>query len=285
MSLNSKALLRWLPLVALLTSCSHLIHLDRAQNAFSEGAQLENSTQFNTSAATANSPGHFYSIAYSEIQEALKGDSKLKRDTVLASAYAIKALSEWKLKRYGAARLSRSLALAELNEYEKNGIRQPRDKAVMTALEGLIQIDEVNDELYQYYDGQNPAPDPAREFYLTKIASNQNGQSGKIEKALEIIESAKALATGNRETQVYLTLAQLAGMKTWSDAFDRYKNILDTDQSLSSTDRQQRNEELRRSFFKKYEEEKNKYMESLGDNLPNAGNDPVYNYWKFLLTN
>ncbi len=285
MSLKRITFLRWLPLVAMLTSCSHLIHLDRAQNAFSEGAQLENNTQFNTSAASANSPGHFYSIAYSEIQEALKGDSKLKRDTVLASAYAIKALSEWKLKRYGAARLSRSLALAELEDYEKNGIRQPRDKAVMTALEGLIQIDEVNDELYPYFDQQDPAPDQAREFYLSRVASNQEGTQGKIERALGIIESAKALASANRETQVYLTLAQLAGMKTWSDAFDRYKNILDTDQSLSNADKQERNEEMRRSFFKKYEEEKDRHMKNLSDNLPNAGNDPVYNYWKFLLTN
>ena len=149
-----------LSILIFFSSCTHLLHLDRAQSAFNQGATIENSQRFgmskleNSNAAqinqavekdlTSTSPEFYYTIANAEIDKAIAKKGQLKNDNVLGSAYTLKALCEWKLDQYTDAVNTANLALTEL---ESSNVNLPRDKAVMTALRGLVANDIAFDSL------------------------------------------------------------------------------------------------------------------------------------------
>ena len=265
-------------LVCALSSCITLNYLDNAQDSFSKGAELENLSTFTTETFTNVSPNSYYILAYSQVKEALKNTDQLRQDTLLGNAYSIKALCEWKLKRYLQARVSANQALAEFKRYEAAGIFMHRDKAVMRALGGLIEIDQVNDTLYQHFGGDNIDPMAAKEFFLRFVHDAKEENTSNIESALTTIEMAKKDVRPTHGVQVYFLLCQLSALKVWSDGFDFLKNSVDTAEGISAEDRRK----LRDFIFAErdaYKVKKDRYMQMLAKKLPKGEGDEIFQFW------
>lgn len=227
------------------SSCKHLVHLDRAQDAFNQGATLENSQRFNPSATlesadnpaairqlseqnlVSGSPEVYYNLAYSELNKALQSKNRLEKDSVLPSALTLRALTEWKL---GKPQEAIATADEALRAMDNTGIELPRDKAVMTAMRGLVATDlafQAMQELERIKDNQiegNAAGSGpkavyqnAKSLYQNRIWGPQENE-GNIRLALNRIESAAAIPGDNHPVQGYLVLSQISGLKTWGDS-------------------------------------------------------------------
>lgn len=258
----------------LISSCAHLVHLDRAQNAFSRGAEIENRAQFNIEAISPESPSGHYSVAYAEVKQALKGRSKLQRDTVLASALTLKALCEWKLHRYNSARQTRMEALGILEKYKNEwNIPMSRDLALVRALNGLIKIDEVNDQWYQEVEQATSNLEAAGDRYL-ELIHNPEDDSGEILQALKIIREARNSVHSSNEIQTYLILSQLSALKNWSDAYDYLNNLAEQQDVLLPEA-----VEISRRTFRK---ERNLHLCMLQEQLPGGAGNDIFEYWTML---
>lgn len=230
--------------LTLLSGCKHLVHLDRAQDAFNQGATLENTQRFNPSAAlegadnpaairqlseqnlVSGSPEAYYNLAYSELNKALQSKNRLESDSVLPSALSLRALTEWKLGKPRQAIATADEALAAMNA---TGIELPRDKAVMTAMRGLVAMDlgfEASQELEAIKNRQIEGSDSdtpgatyqnAKNLYQDRIWGTQENE-GNIRLAFDRIESAKAIPGDGHPVQGYLVLSQMSGLKTWGDS-------------------------------------------------------------------
>lgn len=219
--------------LALLSSCGHLIHLDRAQNNFNRGAVLENQLRFNPQVNVSTSPSTHYTLAYAELDKALNNKRGLSSDNVLSTAYTIKALCEWKLGLYGKAEKSASDALDELEKMEKNGMRLPRDKALMKALPSLMEIGRMKDALYAFHHSPPPF-DSARTHCLEFIYNPDPDKTARLEMAIMKIAEIQATVASNEELSAYFIMSQLAGLKTWSDTNDFLFTCISKDPALDA---------------------------------------------------
>ncbi|MEL7122193.1 MAG: hypothetical protein AAFO07_22280 [Bacteroidota bacterium] len=292
--------------LALLSSCAQLNYLDRAQDSFSKGAEIENRQLFgvnlnsdpgaagNISDAvqqelTSISPRFYYSQAYAEIQKAVQKAPQLQKDDLLGNALSIKALCEWKLKYYGKARTSAGEALVAFSASE---VPSPRDQAVMIALDGFIENDmaynalgELETKIDNAISDRSPTQleamklfDDIKSFYKQNIIS-ENGNA-KIEKAIELIQKAKDQLSATHSLQSYLIMSQLACVKNWSDALNTIESSL---KSLGLND----NGSSPRKWFDgevdKYEASKEGLLEELASKLSNQKSHPAYQQWEELL--
>ncbi len=270
-------------LIIALQSCASLVPLDRAQDLFSKGANIENKSVFDFNNFNAISPSSYYNLAYAEVKEALKQKGRLRKDSVLANAYALKALCEWKLKRYAKADSSANAALQLFRSYEKAGLYMPRDKAVMVAMEGLILTDQVNDELFNRKSQLNDDTEEAKQFFMTQIHNLEAEKSSKIEQAMLVLENAKAeVKPAVPAVETYFLMCQLSAMKVWSDGIDYLMNVLQEDGSMSFEEKAAVNQfiEKEQSTFLR---EKVKYLEMLKDQLPGKESNPTYLHWDKIL--
>ncbi len=268
--------------LVVLGGCVTLNQLDQAQDSFNKGAELENLSTFTSESFTNLSPDAYYNLAYSKVKAALKKEAQLMSDTLLGNAYTIKALCEWKLKRYNQARASSVKALRQFQIYEAAGIYMHRDKAVMRALGGLIEIDQVNDTLYQHFSSQAVDPMEAKTFFTQFVHDLKEEKVSNIESALQTIEKAKNGVRPTHQVQVYFILCQLSALKVWSDGFNFLKNSLDTAEDLSTEERKN----LRDFIFAErdaYKMKKEKYLQSLASKLPRGESNRIYRFWSELL--
>ena len=225
-------------IVLLLSGCAHLVHLDKAQRAFNEGAQMENASrlgfadldaeeQLNSFSETKLSPEFYYSLANAELDKALKTESKLEGDGVLASTLTLKSLCAWKLGEYGEASRFAESALAEMN---KKNLNYPRDKALMAAMKGLIANDTVYDLIHEEIEAQAKRlaelPDDEagkKEVYETckaqfeKLVLGKNsGNNYNIAFAAQNIQEAiDGVSPPDHPVLNYLTTSQAAVMVNW----------------------------------------------------------------------
>jgi uncharacterized protein with PIN domain len=217
----------------MLSACGHLMHLDRAQNTFNQGATLENQLRFSPQSEVSSSPYLYYNMAYAELGKALKNKTALGKDDVLANAYTIKALCEWKLKMYSRAEKSADAALEEYLDMERKGIAMPRDKALMQALPALMEIDKVKSHLFAFHAPDSLSYAAAQQHYQEYIHDSSPDKAAKLEAAIQRLGSVRAqLEGGNEEMVVYLVLSQLAALKTWSDGLDFLRQSLSKDPGL-----------------------------------------------------
>lgn len=282
--MNFQSLLKVFPILLLtitLSSCGHLLHLNNAQDVFNKGANFENREKFGLSIGDI-SPGNYYNLAYAEVQQALRQKGKLAKDGVLASAYTIKALCEWKLHRHGQASQTAKLALQEMNKNESAGIYMPRDKAVMQAIDWLVAIDESNSAIgIILSDSTRTLPDIKYE-YKSYIFNDSGEDYGKIELALERLEGIKASVSNNNQTIVYLHLAQMAGMKVWSDALNAFKQQVDQRKNLPEVDRKAYLDWYK-TQRRTYADQKRDQLEALSGFLPEQEESPIYKFWEVIL--
>ncbi len=289
----------------IISACAQLNHLDRAQEAFSKGADIENRRLFSGLGTNAEtnidvsqsieqemtnlSPSFFYRQAYAEIQKALENDKALASDDLLGNAMALKALCEWKLQKYGEARLTAENAQ---QIFQRSEIPSSRDQAVMTALQGFIENDlafnalgELKKELQQTNKDGSLSFTQVRQlfneiqnFYRSNIFDPVG--DARIEKAIQIIKNARNQVSPNHPIQSYLVMSQLVCIKNWSDAIsdtDDFIKILGLGAS-STNARQWWNEEANR-----YVIQKDIFLNELAILLPGGAQHRVYLEWKQIL--
>lgn len=262
-----------------LSGCVSIAHLEQAQDAFSKGAELENSLKFDTrQSLTGASPGTYYAMAYAAVKKALAKSSNLDKDLLLGNAQALKALCEWKLKDYDAAEQSALIAYQTLGNYENEGLYLPRDKAMMMALKGIILIEMSGDSLALLGRRGWPNPDEAVLLFEKLIA----GKEGKITLALGILDDAAQHTSPDHDIQAYLVLCRLSGLKVWSDGIDFVKNSIDEDRTLDNN--------ARTAYYGKLNQSRQQFLQlkenglrALAGYLPQKDSNPTYRYWQMIL--
>lgn len=285
----------------MLHGCAQLNYLDQAQNAFTQGATLENTRSFGeqpsleqpfaagSQAMSFATPDLCYQLAYAQVNKALESESKLKADGVLPNAHALRALSAWKLGLYQQATES---ALAAKIALKNSEVPLPREAAMMTALEGLIQADQAYASVQKFkLENQNRLTSPnatealglmgnIKKQYETDIINP--GGTGKIEKALAILDMAKKEIPERADIQTYFVMSQLAALKTWLDELDQVYSLL---KAFGYTND---NNEIKRWFNQeneRYAKKRDGYMAQLAPLLPRQKENVLYKRWEEWLYN
>ena len=284
----SHKLLLLISLCVFMVNCAHIRHLDQAQDAFSKGAEIENAIKFSKEVDPflGVSSTSYYNLAYAEVKEALKNAGKLRSDTLLANAYTLQALCEWKLKRYHQAQISANNALSEIKRYESYNIFLERDKSLMFAMPGLIAVDLVNDQLNALLNDPDATLHDIKSFYQKQVhqITDNDDHNAKLQKALQELEEAKTTDRTSHALRLYLIQCQLAGMKVWSDAFTVLFRASRDDAEATMEEKM-----AMRTFIQEerahFEESKQMYLAQLAKRLKlrTPPNHPVYNYWNNLM--
>ena len=115
-----------------------------------------------------------------------------------------------------------------------------------------------------------------------ELFNNEEGQTGKMTDALGKIDMAKTKVSQNHEIQVYFVLAQLAGLKIWSDALNLMDQSLGANKQLSSEQKKPHFDLI----FKELEAMGNKkkdYLKLLERKLPGGTKHPTYEFWNKVM--
>ena len=224
--------------LTLATSCVNLMHLDRAQNQFNQGATIENQLRFNPQSDAPTSPSLYYNAAYSAVKKALENKADLEKDDVIANAYIIKALCEWKLKYFDEAEKTVKLAVSELDKLETKKIKLPRDKALMQALPILITIDKGKQEIFAAMTATDISFETACRYYQDNVFNSDNAKNAKLENTIKelgkIQSNLMSMTSLDPDFSLYLIMAQLAALKTCSDGLEFIRRIALKDPTIRS---------------------------------------------------
>jgi tetratricopeptide (TPR) repeat protein len=180
----------------LITACvSHVKELREAQSQFNQAASLENELQIDMEAGDAIAMSTISTSSYRQTVKILSDllDSKrqaMEEDSLLGTAYTLKAYAEWRLGDYEAA-VTTSTAAMEAKMF-------PRDLALITALRGLIKNDQA------YYHMQE------KDYAYRDIKT-------LLQEALEDITKGLATAGKEENIRIYLLLSELIVLKNWTD--------------------------------------------------------------------
>ncbi|HMQ48712.1 MAG TPA: hypothetical protein PKA00_15120 [Saprospiraceae bacterium] len=271
-------------LLALFSSCAHLVHLDRAQNTFNRGAEMENRIRFSADNRTPISPTLLYNQAYAEVQKSLKQEGKLKSENVLGNAYCIKALCEWKLKNYAEAEKSAVKALdIFLDMEEKSHIEMARDKVIMETLPIMINIEKTWSEVQTYYQPDNNTFSTGKSHFLTHVYNPSAAEQGNLEKYLSELEEKRLEQQHNEELHNYLLLSQLAGLKNWSNALDYLRSCITEDIALQGRDREEATQFLFQQKEEDFKKQKDRLLAELAKILPDGEQHPMYKFWNRIM--
>lgn len=307
MKYNTLYSLLGLFVLSLLSSCQATEAYRRAQTAFSQGAAVEMTERFadaadqlpsnfvyfndlyqsNTPADPDRSADGYYEDAMGEVASALKGKGQLEKNFALDNAYAIQALSMWRLEMYDQAKNVARIAvpLLEKNEGDESDIR---DLAMMQALPGLINIDQSFDALQQIQRLGTELAESSDEatrqskyqeikgLFTSHYLSEADG-APSVSRGLALIERAIDNIEGQSAISMYLRNAQMAGIDNWGDAFQvvflSARRLNDSPDELQwVVDGRDQYTELLRNYLKKLETA-----------LPGGKEDKLYKYWVRLL--
>jgi hypothetical protein len=196
-------------LVGLAVGCASVNHLREAQDAFNQAAANENALRFDTRAPDAAAgiiavrSGYASALLSLEKLEGSKEQAQLRGDGLWGTALILKALAQWRLGQFDKA-------IATADEARQNASEQiyPRDRAVMTALPGLVKTDQAYDKILR------------TNTTLAEVEGLLIGDRG----ALTDIQRARTQADRDHPVQGYLLQAQLAAYRNYQIALDRLKN-------------------------------------------------------------
>lgn len=299
-----------LALLIALTGCAGLKDYKNAQNAFNLGANLEMKQRAKTPDADlpvspdlekmfpsstepdmSLKPDVYYQSAYEQVSKALKNSDKLKSSDVLGEALAIKALASWKLKKYEEAREAAKASSAELETEQDAGAR---DKALMAAVAGLIAVDLAHDTIVKMNQlllakaeqPESVSPEQALALYeqskmhFEQFVFSRQIARNSIWQGILTIDDAKMKAEPTHEIQRYLLMAQLAGLKNWTDAL----NAIDTAAKRLGVKRSNNAAkdwiEGQKTF---YRTTRDGYLGKLAGLIPGGKNDPIFLSWEKIL--
>ncbi|MDZ4682527.1 MAG: hypothetical protein SH848_18685 [Saprospiraceae bacterium] len=292
------------------TGCVALKEYKKAQNAFNLGASLEMKQR---TASSANDlpaspdleilfpttgqpdmslkPASYYQNAYDQVTKALKVSGKLKSSDVLGEALAIKALAAWKLKKYEEAREAAKVAGAELEIEPDAGAR---DKALMAAMGGLIAIDLAHDSISKMnkilldaaQKPENVTKEQATALYeqakmhFEQFVFSRQISRNSLWQGIQTIDEAKMKAEPTHDIQRYLLMAQLSGLKNWTDALNAIDTAAKRLGVKSSNNAAKGWIEDQKSF---YRTTRDGYLGKLAGLIPGGKNAPVYLSWEKIL--
>lgn len=294
-------------LAVLLTGCNAAKSYQQAQTAFSQGAEREmrdryanaavalppNFVNFNqlykgtAPADTTLSASAYYKNALAAVTKALKGAAQLEKLDALDNATALEALTHWRLQDYNTAKIvaDKALPLLDDNPREEN---DQRDRAMMTALPGLINMDAAYQGLLSAKaqaaqlsadmdDTQKQAIyDGVKATYLRHISADTDGASSVV-RGLDLIERAIAGVRDNPNMTVYLRCAQLAGVDTWGDMLEEVFKVarrMGANAEEVAWVSQERN---------RFEGIRTAYLAKLEGELRDGRQNKLYKYWQTLL--
>ena len=180
--------------LTLFTSCSpeYIQTLTTAENHFEEATEMDNERLFDDEASSSSQIETSYLTAH-ELVSTLIAEEKeaLTKSDLMGRAYRLKALSEWRLKKWEDA-------LATKDEANSSNISfQPADKTLMEALPSLVNLDRAN------------------QFMFEKTETYNSVESLLKESIMQLNQSTGANPAMNN-TRLYLLTHQLSAMHTWS---------------------------------------------------------------------
>lgn len=184
--------------------------LREAQAAFSEAAAAENAGRLEDAATvTAGYVSAYESLKLLFADEAAV--SSLRDDQLLGVTYALKALTEWKLRKFDKAKESAKKAKTMVPEQ-----LFPRDRALMEAIPGLIKNDQAFALIAE--DGE-----PA------ELSECRNGDrrticriSALVDSAIEDYQTARSSVAANHPVQLYLLQSQLIAFANLRKAVTKF---------------------------------------------------------------
>ncbi|MGB0525521.1 MAG: hypothetical protein ACPGJS_21270 [Flammeovirgaceae bacterium] len=208
----------------LLSSCSpYLNYFQTAQSSFNKAAEAENLLKTNPNASATVLPESNYRMARTFIMKAM-GDEKdekekhdktdLARDGLLLNAYAIKALSEWKLGMYQEAiRTSRACKLTFGND---QSVQNQRDYIIIMALESLIYNDSIEGYISKLDVKQGK----------TELSAMDKSSLENLMKGFNILKEQRADLAADHPVQSYLLISQLSLAKNWKNLYSKLQQQL-----------------------------------------------------------
>ena len=209
----------------MLSSCATLSHVDKAQEQFNKGAEIDNLEFFDQANSNAIPPlpaDYFYKAAIAETEKALKNKAKLKKLEVYVNTLTLKSLSQWKLEKYQAADETAKEALTYMKEEKMTVEDFPRDFGVLKSMSALIGIEEMNKIQESYFKQDNITSENAKSQY-NQIVYKEAKKPRNLEKDLEDLNNVSSQISADHEIQSYLSMSKLSALKVWSDALDATK--------------------------------------------------------------
>lgn len=191
------------------TACTSVNRLREAQDAFNAAAGAENAQRLggdpNGGLAQLTAARSGYASALLSLEKIEQADEQsLRRDGLWGTALTLRAMAEWRLGKYEAARATatEALGLGDAQVF-------PRDRALMLAMPGLIKTDQA----YARLAGQSHGADARLFEEVKELLVGSHG-------AVADIQRARAETDGNDPVQVYLVQAQLAAYRNYFVASD-----------------------------------------------------------------
>jgi hypothetical protein len=180
------------------SSVSTTRQLREAQDAFSAAAATENAARLQTTApdpsALGSGSGGYAQAAEIAGQLRANNEADLRRDGLYCSALAVEAMARWRLGQRDKAR-----TLAAADPACTGPDAYPRDRTLLLALPGLVQADDA--------------------YALTRDSvPNYDTVEANVLGAIDKLQGAAAAAGPDAPVATYLAMAQLAVLRTWSDA-------------------------------------------------------------------
>lgn len=203
-----------LSLAVLLSACAHINHLRHAQDSFSQGAAAENASRLAaarvdhaTATEAAAARGH-YAAALLSLKQLDRADiDALKDDQLLGTALSLEALCYWRLGKFDQA-LERARAALELDEQ-----LFPRDRALLTALPGLIMADQAHGKLADVRS--DASADTMAQIRRLVIGDDATPSAPSVESALD--DAARQVGS-RHPIRKYLLQSRLAAYATYMRA-------------------------------------------------------------------
>ncbi|HCY84617.1 MAG TPA: hypothetical protein DHV36_05725 [Desulfobacteraceae bacterium] len=189
--------------ILLISGCqSYLADYSSAQKHFDTASQLQASKVFEPvltrnlgdESIAYNQIHSHYAVALKLISEVIDTHEKeLKQDQLLGNAFTIKAISQWKLGQTKDALSTKKQAL------ENQQLLYPRDKALMTALPGLIKAEQANSKRLN------------KEPYLGTLGIREmilggNGAMNDFNMALKALDQ-------KHPVRIYIIMTQIASIR------------------------------------------------------------------------
>lgn len=275
---NAQQYFTTLLIILFFSSCSTLSHMDKAQDEFNKGAEIENEALLNQSISLVSPPrssDYYYKRAYSEVNQALLKEGKLKKLEIYVNAATIKALCEWKLNNYDEAKKTAKVATDYMEAKNISADDLPREFAVLHSMSALIGIEDMNEKQSSFFK-TSPLTTEAALAEYKKLIHKEAAIAGNIEKDLEDLESVSGRINDKHEVQTYLVMSKLSALKVWSDALNSIRTTMKKNGNFDGN-----NQDYYDAEKESLDAAKEKYAKVLRDQV---GKDhSVYKHWDFLL--
>ncbi len=185
-------------LTFLLGCGSHIKELRQAQDQFNLAASLDNRFRmrmFDPEGLSLKGQAQAsYLLTLRMLDNLLDNKRKqLQEDNLLGITYTLKALCQWRLRRFSEAMDTVYIALQE-----DNITLFPRDRAILIALKGLI----MNDQGYIHMT--------RGDYPYEKIVNLFNASIDNIQEAFNSVPE-------EHDLRLYLSVSELAVLKNWKD--------------------------------------------------------------------